>query len=140
VIGTLLLVIGAAELAWIWLVPAAALAHAPRLGVFRVIAIASATLPIVLVLHPFQLREAAWNGFLPVSLPLSLWLGMLGAPTIAAIAWALRRRRPTGPLGTLVLGLGCGLAVMVGLVFAVTSEPTCSAVNFERFHLACERV
>lgn len=140
VIGGLLLVVGAAELAWIWLVPAAVIALAPALGVFRVTAIASATLPIVLVLAPRQLREAAWNGVLPLSLPLSMWLAIAAAPAVATVAWWVRTRRPAGPLGTLVLGLGCGLAVILGLVFALTFEPACSAVNFEAFQLACERV
>jgi hypothetical protein len=138
VIGTVLLVVGAAELAWVWLVPAAIIAVAPPRAAF--IALAFATLPIACVLSPLQLREAAWNGFLPLSLPLTASLGILGVPTISTIAWWLRRRSPTGPLGTLVLGVGCGLAVIIGLVFAITFEPACSAVKFETFHLACERV
>jgi hypothetical protein len=137
-IGTLLLVIGAAELAWIWLVPAAIIAIVPARA--ALVGVAFAALPIACVLHPLQLREAAWNGFLPLSLPLSAWLGMLGIPSIATIAWWLRRCTPTGPLGTLVLGVGCGLAVIVGLVFAITYEPACSAAKFETFHLGCERV
>lgn len=140
VTGGALLALGAAELAWVWLVPGAAIALAPKLGVIRVLAIACATLPIIAALHPFRLREAAWNGFLPVSLPLSAWLAVLGVPAIATLAWWLRRRRPTGPLGTLVLGLGCGLAVILGLVVAVTLDVPCSAAKFETFHLACERV
>jgi hypothetical protein len=139
-IGAALLVIGAAELAWIWLVPAAMIVLAPRLGRFRVLAVAAATLPIACLLHPFQLREAHVNGFLPESLPLSLYVGIVGAPTITTLAWMLRRRAPGGPLGTLVLGVGCGLAVILGLVFAVTPDPPCTPANFGRFHLACERV
>lgn len=140
VVGSALFAIGAAELAWIWLVPAAALVLAPRAGIFRVVSIACAALPLVLVLHPWQLREAAWNGFLAVPLPLSLWLGIVGLPTVATLAWWLRQQRPFGPLGTLVLGVGCGLAVVLGLVFALTGDSPCTPVNFERFHLACERV
>lgn len=137
-IGTTLLVIGAAELAWIWLVPAAIIAVAPRQA--ALVAIAASALPIACMLYPAQLREAAWHRFLPLSLPLSAMLAILGTPTIATFAWWLRRRAPTGPLGTLVLGMGCGLAVIVGVVFAVTSEPGCTAVKFATFHLACERV
>jgi hypothetical protein len=139
-VGGALLALGAAELAWVWLVPAAVIAIAPRLGRAGVVAIAVAALPVVLALHPAQLREAAWNGFLPVSLPLTLLVGTVGAPTVATLAWWLRRGRPRGPLGTLVLGMGCGLAVLVGVVFAVTYSPPCTAVEFQRFHLACERV
>jgi hypothetical protein len=138
VIGTVLLAVGAAELAWIWLVPAAVIAVVPARA--ALVAVAFSALPIACVLNPLQLREAAWNGFLPVALPLSAWLGILGTPTISTVAWWLRRRAPTGPLGTLVLGMGCGLAVILGLVFAITFEPTCSAVKFESFNLGCERV
>jgi len=136
--GCVLLVAGAAELAWIWLVPAFVIAIAPHR--IAALSIALAALPLWGVLHPLQLREAAWNGFLPLSLPLSLWLGIVGAPTILTIAWWLRVRRTSGPLGTLVLGVGCGLAVVFGLAFAVTSDPRCSSAKFESFHLACERV
>ena len=141
VIGGLLVSLGAAELAWIWLVPAAVIALAPRLGRAGIVAIAFAALPLACVLNPWQLREAAWNGFLPVSLPLSVWMAIVGMPTVATTAWWLRSsRRPAGPLGTLVLGMGCGLAVVLGLLFAVTYEPPCTAAKFEQFQLACERV
>jgi hypothetical protein len=138
VVGVAWLVVGAAELAWIWLVPAVVIAIAPPR--VAIIALVASALPIACVLSPPQLREAAWNGFLPVSLPLSLLVGIVGAPTFATAAWWLRTRPRSGPLGTLVLGMGCGLAVVIGLVFAVTFEPACSSVKFERFHLACERV
>lgn len=139
-IGVVLLVAGAAELAWVWLAPAAVIALAPRLGRTGFLAVGVAALPIACVLNPWQLREAGWNGFLPLSLPLSLWVGIVGAPTVTTLAWWLRRGRPLGPLGTLALGLGCGLAVILGLVFAITSDAACSAVEFASFHLACERV
>ncbi|HEX5060006.1 MAG TPA: M28 family peptidase, partial [Kofleriaceae bacterium] len=137
-IGAALLVVGAAELAWVWLVPAAVIAVIPARA--AVIAVLASALPIACVMNPWQLREAAWNGFLPLSLPLSVLLGILAVPTIATLAWWLRRRTPSGPLGTLVLGMGCGLAVIIGLAFAATSRPACSPAKFETFHLACERV
>ncbi|HUS28174.1 MAG TPA: M20/M25/M40 family metallo-hydrolase [Kofleriaceae bacterium] len=135
-IGLAFLAIGAAELAWIWLVPALVIAIAPA-----AVGVVASLVPAILVLHPFQLREAAWNGFLPASLPLAAAIGLLGAPTIAAVAWAWssRRVRP-GPLGTLVLGVGCGLAVSLGILLAGTAKTTCSSVEFGRFGLACERV
>jgi hypothetical protein len=139
-VGLAWIAVGAAELAWVWLVPAAVIAIAPRLGRTGFLAVGVAALPIACVLNPSQLREAAWHGFLPLSLPLSLWVGIVGVPTITTLAWWLRRRRHFGPLGTFLLGLGCGLAVIVGLAFAVTSEPACSAAKFSSFHLACERV
>ena len=140
VFGATLLVLGAAELAWIWLVPALALALAPRLGPLSPLAVVTALLPIVLLLNPLQVREAAWNGFWPRTLPLALWLGVLAMPFIAAGTWWFRTRRGWGPLGALVLPVGCGVAVIVGFVLAITYRSPCTAAKFDSFHLACERV
>jgi hypothetical protein len=140
-IGVALVVLGAPELAWVWLGPAAILSFAPRMPrVFAALAVAVSALPVVTVLYPLRLREAAWNGFYPTSAPLALVLSVLAVPTIASLAWLLRRRTAPGPLGTLALGLGCGLAVVGGLVVAVTLPAPCTAAEFARFHLACERV
>jgi hypothetical protein len=137
-IGGACLAVGAAELAWVWLVPAALAALAPRLGRAAVLALAASVLPAVLVLAPAQLREASWNGFLPVALPLAAWLALFLAPPLALSAW-LARRRGAGPLGTLVLPMGCGLAVVAGLAGLAIAPPfICSAREFQHFHLACE--
>jgi hypothetical protein len=135
-IGTAWLAAGAAELAWVWLVPALAAALAPRSGRAAPIAIAATLLAPALVLLPMQLREAAWNGFLPPSLPLAAWLGFLLAPTFALVAWWSRRR--TGPLGALTLTLGCTLAAATGAGLMIATRPACSAADYHRFHLACE--
>lgn len=139
VVGAVWLALGAAELAWGWLVPAALLTLAPRMGRAAPLAIAIAALPVALVLQPELLREAAWNGFLP-PLPLSALLGALSIPVAATAAFALRRRPAPGPVGTLALGVGCGLLVIAGLAVAVASDRRCSAATFNEFHLACERV
>lgn len=154
VIGVAWLALDAPEIAWVWLVPAIVIALAPlaplsthasswRRTVGRIVVVAAvftSALPIVLVLHPDRLREAAWNGFLPAQVPLAAALGLFGIPVLAALAWALRRRGPAGPMGTLVLGLGCGLLVIIGLVVAVTSPAHCTPVEFGEFLLACEGV
>jgi hypothetical protein len=139
-IGTALLVLGAAELAWVWLVPAALLAAAPRLGRFAFVPVLTTLVPVVLVLPGRQLREAAWNGFLPPSLPLSVTLALFAIPAVAGAAYLLRRVRRWGPMGTLALGLGCGLLLGGGLVVALSGSPTCTSAEFKAFHLACERV
>lgn len=131
-IGLVVLAIGAAELAWIWLVAAAAIATLPL-----PLAVAVSLLPTVLVLHPLQLREASWNGFLPPALPIAGVVSLLLVPTVATLA---SRRTHTGPLGSLVLTVGCGLLVIGGLVVAVTQPVPCSHLEFERFSLACDRV
>ncbi len=138
VVGLVLLAVGAAELAWIWLVPAAVIALAPRLGPARVLAPLAAALPLVLVLAPNQLREAAWNGFWPLGVPLAVWLAVFGLPVAAAVAWLLRRRGATGPLGAFVLPMGCLLSVIAGVVLVSRAHPPCSPADFNQFHLACE--
>jgi len=132
------LAIDAPELAWIWLVPALLASLAPRLGRFGLVPILPLALPLILVLSPDQLREAAWNAFLPPSIPLGVWLTTLGFPSFAGLAWYLRVRDRTGPLGGLVLPLGCLLAMLVGSVLLVSSPPSCSSAKFHSFHLACE--
>ncbi|MGN6104246.1 MAG: M28 family peptidase [Kofleriaceae bacterium] len=136
--GLSLAFVGAAELAWIWLVPAALLAVAPRLGRARLVAVAGALVPAALILAPSQLREAVWNGFWPVGVPLSVVLAALVAPAVAAAAWYLRSRLHTGPLGTLVLPVGCAVAISVGTVMLVRLDRPCSGPQFHEFHLACE--
>ncbi|MBV8755854.1 MAG: M20/M25/M40 family metallo-hydrolase [Deltaproteobacteria bacterium] len=140
-IGIAALAVGAAELAWLWLVPAAALAFAPREG-RRILAAALAAttlLPAVLVLLPMQVREAAWNGFLPPSPPLAVWVGVLCLPPLAAAAWLARRGSTPGPLGTLVLPVGCALAVISAVGVVGLSQPACNLAQFEHFGLRCDR-
>ncbi len=138
VVGSALMAIGAAELAWIWLVPAAVIAIAPRLGPLRGLAPVAAALPLLLVLAPNQLREAAWNGFFPPGLPLTALIAVFSLPVAAALAWLLRQRGQAGPLGAFVLPVGCLLSVIAGVVLVSRAHPPCSGANFSQFQLACE--
>lgn len=137
-IGTAWLVAGAAELAWIWLVPALVAALSPQLGRFRGLALVPLLLPLALVLAPTQVREAAWNGFLPPAVPFGVWIAILGFPSFGGIAWYLRARERSGPLGTLVLPLGCLLAMIIGVALVGSGAPSCSAAQFHGLGLACE--
>nr|MDQ3369824.1 hypothetical protein [Myxococcota bacterium] len=132
------LAVGAAELAWIWLVPAVLAALAPRLGRLRLVAVAGALLPALLVLDPDQLREAAWNGFAPASVPLVVWLAVTLVPVLAMATWYVRHGFHSGPLGTLVLPMGWALATALGILMLARETPACTAVQFHAFHLACE--
>jgi len=137
-VGLALLLAGAAELAWVWLVPAACCALAARVRWLGLLAVAASLLPGALVLIPSQLREAAWNGFLPPGLPLAAWLAFfLGGP-LAALAWWLRKAPTPGPLGTLVLPLGSGLAIASGVVLMLHTNAPCNRLEFKSFQLACE--
>lgn len=134
-----LLVAGAAELAWIFLAPAAVTALATRFSPLRLVAVLAQLLPAALVLAPAQLRELAWHGFLPLGIPLAFWVGLLLAPAVATVAWTLRARViPSGPLGTLVLPVGSALVTSVGFVTLVAAAKPCTPVQFQTFHLACE--
>src|SRR5262249_3009870 len=95
-------------------------------------------LPGALVLAPDLLREAAWNGFLPPSLPLIVWLAAFAAAPLAALSWWLRKAPTPGPLGTLVLPVGSGLAIAAGVALILQAHPLCNPVEFRAFHLACE--
>jgi hypothetical protein len=138
VVGCALLAIGAAEIAWIWLVPAAVIALAPRLGPARWLAPVAAALPLVLVLAPNQLREAAWNGFLPLGLPLAALIAVFTLPIVGSLAWLVRRRGQVGPLGAFVLPMGCLLSVLAGVVVVSRAHPACTPADFNQFGLACE--
>jgi hypothetical protein len=137
-IGLGALLLGGAELAWIFLVPASAAALAPRLGRLGILAVVTSALPGVLVLAPDQLREAAWNGFWPTGIPLATWVCVFAVDPLTSLAWWLRKYRSAGPLGTLVLPLGCALAMTAGAVVLAHAQPRCTAQQFHDFHLACE--
>lgn len=137
-IGGAWLIAGAAELAWIWLIPAAFAALAPRLGRAGWIALLPLALPVGLVLAPDQVRESAWHRFLPTDLPFGVWITLLSFPSFAGLAWYLRARDRSGPLGTFILPMGCLLAMLVGSLLVVSASPPCTAAQFHDFHLACE--
>jgi hypothetical protein len=134
VIGIAVLAIGAPELAWIWLIPAAVIASAPA-----PIALLAAPLPAIFVLHPLQLREAYWNGFLPESLPLAAWVGMLAIPLAATLALCLRSLRPSRVV-VIVLALVYALAIGSGIAYPVVAKPQCTAEQFAAQSLGCELV
>ena len=151
VLGVGCLALGAAELAWIWLGPALLVAVAPRFaalvregrlrlvgGGMCVIGALAPAFPLVLVLAPNQLREMAWNGLLPTSVPLGVWVAALALPLLASGTWWVRQRPPQGPLGALVLPLGCLLSALAGVVLVGRTPPRCTATDFNQFHLACE--
>jgi hypothetical protein len=136
--GLVWIAIGAIEIAWVWLVPALVAATAPLLGRARVLALVPTLLPAVLVLAPAQLREAVWNGFASPAMPLVGWITLVAIPPITAAAYALRARGHSGPLGTLVLPLGCALAILVGTALVLRYEAPCTAAQFRELSLTCE--
>lgn len=138
--GVALVAIGAAELAWIWLVPAAITALVPHVPRARWLAPVAAALPLVLVLAPNQLREVAYHGFLPSQVPLAVLVSVFSLPVAAALAWVFRSRGTTGPLGAFVLPMGCLLSVVAGVLLVSRAHPPCTGDDFNQFRLACEQV
>jgi Peptidase family M28 len=136
--GIFWLAVGAAELAWVWLVPAIIASTAPFVGRAKPLALAPTLLPLLLVLAPSQLREAAWNGFLPPTVPLAAWLAMVALPPLAACTYMLRDRGHSGPLGTFVLSMGWALAIVIGGGMEFCYQPPCTASRFQELHLTCE--
>lgn len=140
--GIVWLSIGAAEIAWVWLVPALCAAAASALGragvIARVVALLPAVLPALLVLAPAQLREAVWNGFASPEMPLVAWIALVAIPPITAATYLLRNRGHSGPLGAFTLPLGCALAILVGVIMVFRYESPCSVSQFHELSLTCE--
>ncbi len=135
------LIIGAAELAPLWLGSALLLAVAPRLGRLAWLAVTAAAYPLWFLLDAARLREMIFHRFMPSSLPLSLWVAFHIAPMLLAIAYLLRashNRQPRGPLCAFLLPTGAFLAILVGITTWVIRRPTCSAEAFAIHNLACE--
>jgi hypothetical protein len=136
--GVVWLAIGAAEIAWVWLVPALCAALSPVLGRARVLGLIPTLLPAVLVLAPAQLREAVWNQFASPQMPLVSWIALVAIPPIAGAAYALRARGHSGPLGVFILPVGWTLAIAVGLIMVFRYQSPCTASQFQEMSLTCE--
>jgi Peptidase family M28 len=127
------------ELAWIWLLPAALLALAPRLGRFGWAALLVAVVPTCALLGPDHLREAMFQGFFPPALPLAGWIILHALPhALAAIWWYGPRPRP-GP-GREAISLALSVAaIALGTSLLVTLRPLCTPERFDLAGLSCER-
>ncbi|MBP9085604.1 MAG: M28 family peptidase [Kofleriaceae bacterium] len=135
------LVIGAAELAPLWLGAALLLAVAPRLGRHAWLAVAMAAYPLWFLFDGARLREMIFHRFVPSSLPISLWVAFHLGPMLLAGAYLLRarhNRQPRGPLRAFLLPTTAFLTILVGIAAWVIHRPTCSAEAFALRNLACE--
>lgn len=135
------LVIGAAELAPLWLGAALLLAAAPRLGRFAWLAVALAAYPLWFLLDGARLREMIFHHFVPTHLPISLWVAFHLAPLLLAWAYVLRashNRQPRGPLRAFLLPTVAFLLILAGVATWVIHQPTCRAEALTLRNLACE--
>ncbi len=135
------MLIGAAELAPLWLGSALLLALAPRLGRHAWLAVALAAYPLWFLLDPARLREMIFHHFVPSSLPISLWVAFHLAPLLLASAYLVRaghNRQPRGPLRAFLWPTIGFMAILVGSAMWVIHRPTCNAEAFALRNLACE--
>ena len=131
-----LLVLGAAELAWIWLVPALALVLAPRTRFAAPLAIASHSCRSCWCCIRSSFARPRGTAFSGLTSRSRCGLGFLRFP-LAATAWWLRPPHPR-PLGTLVLGRGVRTRRRAGFVAASLAIPV-QPREFEHFQLGCKR-
>jgi hypothetical protein len=139
VIGAALVTLQAAELAWLWLVPAALLAWAPRLGPkLGAVAVVLAIVPTAPLVAPSLLRELYFHGFLPMG-PITLVLAIHGITVALALAHLAARVRNWGPGLTFALPAIAAAAIATGVAVMTTYQPPCRAHDLMTQRLSCER-
>lgn len=139
VIGAALVTLQASELAWLWLVPAALLAWAPRLGSkLGAVVVVLALVPTSLLFAPTLLRELYFHGFLP-EVPIAFVLAANGLTAALAIAHLAARVRNWGPGLTFALPVVAAAAIAAGVTIIAIYQPPCSAQAFRAQRLSCER-
>jgi hypothetical protein len=141
-VGTAAIILGAAEIAPLWLGAALLLALAPSFGRATVFMVALSAYPLWFVLDPNRLREMMFHQFMPPGLPLSMWVAFHLAPLLLACAYIVRRKvtfRAPGPLASFAIPTLGVLAILVGSGLWVFAHPTCSFERFSAHGLMCER-
>jgi hypothetical protein len=136
--GIALWIIGALELAWLYLAPAALLAWAPRRRAIGVAAAVVAVAMLVVVIAPGFLRELYFHGFLADGVPVTALLGIHGITLGLVAAHLLARVRLWGPSVTLALPVAAVVAVVAGAILLATYSPPCSADALAVLRLSCE--
>jgi hypothetical protein len=140
VLGIVTLALGAPELAWLWLLPAAGFAAMRWLRRFaaRLALAGLSLLPLLGIASPAHLREAVFNGFWPPGVPLAAYLAVIFVPYGAVIAWTVRgaaRRWPRRPRWAWAIVAALGVAAVAALTIPSTQ---CTAAAFARAWLSCE--
>jgi hypothetical protein len=136
--------VGAAELAWLWLVPAVALAWLPRLGGSRggraaaFVATGLAIAPTAAIVHPAFLRELTFHGFLPIGVPLTAWIAVHAITAALAVAHLVARARVWGPGASLAVPAAAIAALAAGALLLLTYDPPCAADAVRFTNLSCE--
>lgn len=141
--GITLLAVGAHEVAWIPLTGACSLAamHWARARWSAAVWLAFATIPAASVLEPGFLREAVFHGFLPTSLPLSLFAAVaLLYPTLAAVY--LTRRWPlpaiTAKRSRIAVASAVGLVAVAATLTLLVPGTACEPSIYSAYGISCE--
>jgi hypothetical protein len=144
VLGGGAVAIGAAELAWVWLVPAAALAWLPRVGatvagrIAAGVAVVVALAPTAAILDPAFARELVFHGFLPTSLPITAWVAVHGITAALVGAHLAGRIRSWGPGASFAAPVVAVALIAAGALALATASPACTAAELAGAGLACE--
>lgn len=142
-LGVLLLIAGAPELAWIILFSSAAMGG---MAIVRSAAagwslLGVATLPLLEVFGPNFLREAVFHGFLPSSVPLGIYMGLFLFPYAMAAVYAFKRWVPHFPRThrgrVVIVAVPAALLFFSFLVMTMRS-PRCDGKSFRYQGLSCE--
>jgi hypothetical protein len=136
-LGIALLAIGAAELAWLGLIPAALLAWAPRGRVLGVIAAVLAIVPGLALLSPGLLRELYFHGFMPTNM-ITAWLAATGLTTALVAAHLASRVRGWGPGATFAIPAAAVASIVAGIAVTALDRPACTADQLALRSLTCE--
>jgi hypothetical protein len=137
-VGLTLWIVGALEIAWLYLAPAALLAWAPRRRVIGYIAAGVAVATLAVVIAPGFLRELFFHGFLAGVVPLTTVLAIHGITLGLVAAHVLRRVRFWGPGASLAVPIAALAAVVAGTIVLATYSAPCTAEALRAHKLSCE--
>ena len=137
-VGAALWIIGALELAPIYLAPAALLAWAPRRRVIGYVAAGLAVATLAVLIAPGLLRELSFHGFLAGAVPLTTLLAIHGITLGLVAAHLLARVRFWGPGAGLAIPITAIAAIVAGTLVLATYSPPCTPAALAAQRLSCE--
>lgn len=138
-VGFFMLAFGFFELAWIVLLPSAALGAVGGSKKFAsaLIAFVTAALPVWGPLRPSFLREMVFNSFWIGGLPLFAYVGLVLMPSALAVVFLVRRYSLPTPRGRVAMSVCVGVVVVSAIIVGSYTVP-CSGEDYRLEGLSCE--
>ncbi len=138
-VGFFMLAFGFFELAWIVLLPSAALGAVGGSKKFAsaLIAFVIATLPVWGPLRPSFLREMVFNKVWIGGLPLFAYIGLVLMPSALAFVFLVRRHSLPTPRGRVAMSVCVAVFVVSAIVVGSYTAP-CSGEEYRLEGLSCE--